>query len=471
MVLVLLLGVWWLRARDAQPVLVEVAEARHRAITASFTADGIIKGKSVDLAPQVAGRVQALPVVEGQAVRAGQLLARLDDREWRAAAREADEAARTARALFAQAEAALALTQRQTAAREAEADAQLAAARARLQQVLSGARSQEVAQSRHQVDVARATLTAAEHSVRRARELHAMGGLARADLDEAEARYQVALAQYEAAVAALELLEAGARPEERVAAQAQVDTALAQVKAARAARLEVELRRADVEAARARAAQASAAAERARAMLAGTVIRAPFDGVVSRVWVEVGHMASPAVPLLTLIDPGDLWISADIADEDAAKVHPGQDVIVTAPALPGRRLPGRVTEVAAQAEPQADVAIRTRVMRVKVRLLEGTGLLRPGLEVDVEGEATVVASALVVPSDALVLTDTGVAVFVVEGPVARQRQVRTGYTTFELTEILSGIDAGALVVVKRKDGLRDGQRVRIVRGNGDWPWR
>jgi multidrug resistance efflux pump len=53
------------------------------------------------------------------------------------------------------------------------------------------------------------------------------------------------------------------------------------------------------------------------------VVGAPFGGVVSRVWIEVGHLASPITPLLTLIDPRDLWVSADIADEDAAKVRLG----------------------------------------------------------------------------------------------------------------------------------------------------
>jgi len=166
------------------------------------------------------------------------------------------------------------------------------------------------------------------------------------------------------------------------------------------------------------------------------------------------------------VDPRDLWISADVADEDAAKVQRAQEVIVTAPAFPGRRFRGRITGVATAAETKPDVAIRTRIVRVTIRLDEGVTLLRPGLEVDVEGTANVVASALVVPSDAVLLRDDRTAVFVVEDGTARLRDVRLGYSSVELTEILGGLRDGDLVVVRGKDGLADGRRVRIVRIRG-----
>ncbi|MDR7544593.1 MAG: efflux RND transporter periplasmic adaptor subunit [Armatimonadota bacterium] len=455
------------RVRLGSPPAVEVVAVRRGTIAASFTADGVVKGKTVDLAASVAGRVRALRVVEGQPVAARQVLVLLDDREWRAGVREAQAAVQSARILLAQAEAALVLAREQAAAREAQAKAHLAAARAQLTQTLAGPRPQEVAQAHQQVEMTRASLSAAEQAVRRARQLHAAGGLARADLDEAEARYEVARAQHRAATEALDLMRAGARPEERAAAAAQVEAAQAQLEAARAAWQEVALRRADLEASRARVAQAEAALARAEVALASTALTAPFDGVVSRIAVEVGQMVTPAMPLLTLVNPRDLWISADVADEDAAKVHEGQEVIVTAPAFPGRRFRGHVRSLATAAETKPDAAIQTRVVRVTIRLEDGLTLLRPGLEVDVEGTAHVVASALVVPSDAVLLRDDRTAVFVVEDGVAKLREVRPGYSNFVLTEILAGLRDGELVIVRGKDGLADGQRVKIARVSGD----
>jgi RND family efflux transporter MFP subunit len=453
-------------SRTNTPVDVAVAEVRRDSITSSFSADGIVKGKSVEIAPRAAGRVAAILVAEGESVRRGQALIRLDADDLRAALREAEAAERGARAVLSQAQTALTLTRQQVTARVAQARAQLAAAEAQLQQVVAGARPEQIAQAEQQARSARAVLVAAEHAVRRARALYANGAVPRADLDEAEARYAVAAAQHRAAEEALGQVRAGARPEEVTAARAQVDSARAALDAAAGGYTEVRLRQADVETARARVDQSRAVVERTSALLAGAEVVAPFGAIVSRVDVEVGQIVSPALPVLTLVDPRELWVSADIADEDAAKARPGLRVEVTVPAYPGRRFQGWILEVAAAAETKIDAALRTRIVRAKIRLDEGAELLRPGLEVDVEGDARVVESALVIPSDALVFGETGNIVFVIDKGVARVRDVRVGYTTYAMTEILRGLTEGELVVVTGKDALADGRRVRIVRTVG-----
>ncbi len=445
---------------------VETAGVRRDRISASFTADGVIKGKSVDIAAKIAARVRSIPVSEGQKVSAGEVLVALDDRDLRAGHREAEAALLAVRAGLRQAEAALELTRQQVGAREEQAEAQLRVAQAQLEQVLAGARPQEVAVAQQQVEQARAALAVAEGTARRARDLHARGAISRADLDQAEANHDVARAQHRAAVEALELTRAGARPEEQAAARSVVEAARAGVDAARSGRGEIRLREADLEMARARVAQAAAAVEAASTLLSSATLRAPFGGVVGRVSVEVGQLVSPGLPIITVFDPTDLWVSADVADEDAARAKNATEVTVTVPAYPGRRFSARIEELAPQAELKLDAALRARVVRMKVRLTGGAELLRPGLEVDVEGEGTIVTAALSVPSDALLFRDNRNMVFVVENGVARLREVRIGYTTHAVAEILEGLNEGEQVVVKGKDGLTDGQRVRIVQSRG-----
>jgi len=453
-------------SRSGGPAQVEVARVIRGPMTASFTADGVVKGKTVNIAPKIAARVEAIPVREGQPVKSGGILLELDDRDLRAGLSEAASALRAARTGVKQAEAALALTRQQIEAREAQAEALLRAAQAQLQQVLSGARPQEVAQAQQQVEQARANLTAAEGALRRARDLHARGAISRADLDEAEARHEVARAQFRAAGEALDMIKAGARLEEQAAARAQVEAARAGAEAARSARGEVLLREADAEMARARVAQAEAAVEAATALLASATLRAPFGGVVSRVAVEVGELVSPGLPVVTLFDPADLWVTSDVADEDAAKAQRSKEVTITAPAYPGRRFRGRIEELAPQAELKQDAALRTRIVRIKVKLLEGSDVLRPGLEVDVEGEGTIATAALSVPADALLFRENRNMVFLVEDGTARLREVKIGYTTHDAAEILEGLKEGDHVVVKGKDGLQDGRRVRVTRSGG-----
>jgi RND family efflux transporter MFP subunit len=467
--LIMIVGLGFYRSWRASnaPIDINAVEVRRAEIRASFTADGVVKGKTVDLTPKIIGIVRALLVAEGDRVRTGQELVRLENDELRATLREAEAAAVAARLALARAETAATIARRRDETDEAQAAARLAAAQARYAQVISGGRPQEIAAAQQQVRVAEVTLAVATRAARRAQELFAAGGIARADLDDAEARYEVAAAQHRAALEALDLLRSGARTEERDLAKAEVDAAQAQLAAARIARQEQRLREVEVAVARAQVAQVEAGVSRARAALTYTVITAPFDGVVSRMPLEVGQLASPAGPAITLIDPNEMWVSADIADEDASKVRVGLDVVVTAPSLPGRRLAGRIAELAPQAEMTPDAAVRTRIVRIKVSLGEGLEALRPGLEVDVEGEAVVVSSAIVVPSDAIVLRESRTIVFVVEGGVARERDVRTGYVTYARTEAIAGLRDGEIVVTRGKERLVDGRRVRIVNSVGD----
>lgn len=453
-------------SRSNSPAEVETAAVARGQISASFTADGVVKGKSVEVAAKILAKVTAIPVREGQKVTAGETLITLADRDLQAGKREAEAALRAVRAGVRQAEVALTLTKAQAEAREAQAESQLRVAQAQMDQVIAGARSQEVAQAQQQVEQARAVLAAADGTVRRARDLHARGAISRADLEQAEANREVAQAQHRAAVEALDLIKAGARPEEQAAARAMVEAAQAGVSAARSGRGEIRLREADVEMARARVAQAEAAVDAAATLASTATLRAPFAGVVGRVAVEVGQLVSPGFPVLTLFDPTDLWVSADVADEDAARAQNATEVVVTVPAYPGRRFRAKIEEIAPQAELKLDAALRTRIVRIKVRLVEGADLLRPGLEVDVEGEGTIVTSALSVPGDALLFRENRNMVFVVENGTARLQEVRIGYTTHAVAEIVEGLKEGDQVVVRGKDGLTDGRRVRIVRSGG-----
>jgi Cu(I)/Ag(I) efflux system membrane fusion protein len=161
------------------------------------------------------------------------------------------------------------------------------------------------------------------------------------------------------------------------------------------------------------------------------------------------------------VSPGAPWIEAEIADQDASKVQPGQEVLLSIPAYPGRSFKAILEEVAPHAQLKPDIAIRTRIVRVRIRPFEGLDKLRPGLEVDVFGESVAAQDALWIPSDALILLESETAVFVLEGGVARKREVETGFVGPERVEIVSGLAEGERVATSGKDLLTDGSRVRI----------
>jgi multidrug resistance efflux pump len=117
-----------------------------------------------------------------------------------------------------------------------------------------------------------------------------------------------------------------------------------------AKRAEAELRRAqevagDAGEQNAQLQSAKAAVEKAALDLARTRVIAPTPGVVTDLRVDVGHFAQAGAPLMTLISARDIWISADMTENNLGRVDPGDKVAITLDVMPGRILQGRVRSI------------------------------------------------------------------------------------------------------------------------------
>jgi RND family efflux transporter MFP subunit len=221
--------------------------------------------------------------------------------------------------------------------------------------------------------------------------------------------------------------------------------------------------RADYESADARYLVAKGAEAEARAMMGYVEIRAPFDGVVTRKWVDIGDQAAPGKPLVDIEDPSRLQLQADVPEAIAAKIK--QDAHLTIRLGQGAAdLAGTVAEIAPIADPIS------RTFRVKLDLpplpdesatdsaLRTAPFLMSGqfarLIVPV-GETT----SLRVPNSAVVQRGQMEIVFAVENQHARLHLVKTGRRMNDETEILSGLDSGDRVVTDNASLLVDGQPV------------
>jgi HlyD family secretion protein len=354
------------------------SRALNSRVVRALEVTGSIEALQVDVSAKLTGRIVALGAREGDRVRPGQVLVRLDDAELRA---EADRAGAALRSAEAQLQDLLAGARREEIE---EARAAVARAQAQLDDLLAGSRREEVEQAREALRSAAATRVWTERDFRRAQELFGRELIAQQEADRARQAYEVALAQERAARAQLSLLEAGPRPD-------QVEAARAGLKAARD-RLELLLagpRPHQVEAARAQASQARAALELARSRLAEATIVSAIDGVVLRKSMEVGETANPGAPILTLMDPGDLWLRAYVPESDIGKLALGMPARVTIDAFPGRPFAGRITEIASEAEftPRNVQTRKERVnlvFRIKIKVDNPEGLLKPGLPADAE---------------------------------------------------------------------------------------
>ena len=205
---------------------------------------------------------------------------------------------------------------------------------------------------------------------------------------------------------------------------------------------ELDRTRADLDA-------AQAAVKRARSQRDYMALTAPADGLIIRRDGERGQFipAGQAVFFLSCCAP--LRVTAEVDEEDIARVHVGQKVVLHADALPGEVLDGKVAEVTPKGDPIA------RSYRVRIALAD-PGRVKVGMTVDANLIVAERPNALLVPATAVQRN----AVWTVNNGRAHRQPVRIGVTGAGRTEILEGLSPDARIVDSPPADLREGRAVR-----------
>jgi HlyD family secretion protein len=379
----------------------------------AIQASGSIEGNETTISAEVGGPVVAVAALEGDAVRAGQVLVRLDGTELEAQYQQTQAARVTAQAELAR------VTAAPQAARVAQAKAQVAQAEAALgatRSALADARTQrdnpqdldvqinnagvQLKAVVAQVDLARANLKAAQTLQE---SLPAGTGsdqdkTKRAEYDQqvlaAQAVLRAAEAQRQGAQATLtQLRSIRARP---VALDAAVHTAEGQAAQAEAAlgvakaslaRVQAPAQPEAVAVAQASVAKAEAATSLVAAMLEKLQLTSPVTGTVTAGTIHTGEVAQPGAPLLTIVDLEHVKLVIFVPAGRIGQVRLGQQAEVSTDSYPGRRFSGAVTHINDQAEftPKNVQTQEERVkmgFRVEIALDNPNGALKPGMPAD-----------------------------------------------------------------------------------------
>ena len=297
----------------------------------------------VPVLPRVGGFVAEVVVQEHQSVKAGDLLARIDDRDYRA------------RLAQAEADLALAIAGAGSAQQTGQAGAQVSAARA------------NAAAARSTVEQVLANADKAQKDLERMRDLVAQKMMSPQALDAAQAAARAALAQVEASKQS-----ANSAGDQITASSAALTAAQAKVEAARAAR------------------------DLAANQLADTRIVAPTSGVVAAKNVEPGQLVQAGQPLLSVVPLADLWVTANLKETELKDVKLGAAARVEIDAYPGLEVQGKVESISpatgarfALLPPDNATGNFTKVIqRVPVRIRiqqseDATRVVRPGMSVTV----------------------------------------------------------------------------------------
>jgi HlyD family secretion protein len=221
------------------------------------------------------------------------------------------------------------------------------------------------------------------------------------------------------------------------------------------------------DAARLAAERAAAAVGLASTEEERTVLRAPFDAVVAELSAELGEYVTPSPPgvpmppVVDLLDPSSLYVSAPMDEVDAARLAPGQPARVALDPYPDRELAGRVVRVAPYV---LDREQQNRTVEIEVELADPSSVapLLPGTSADVEVVLERRDDVLRVPTPALL---PGNRVLVVADGVLAERRVEVGLRNWDWTEVTAGLAAGEAVVTSLdREEVRPGTRAVVEDG-------
>ncbi|AIE84140.1 efflux RND transporter periplasmic adaptor subunit [Fimbriimonas ginsengisoli] len=456
---------------------------------------------NVKLSPKTAGLIDFLEVREGAAVKAGQVLVKIDPREIEGQVLQQQAAVAEARSRLAQAQLTQGSTnvgitsqirQQRAGVSSAQADfgqvrqnyaAQIAAAQSTVTDAnakIDAAESQ-VANAKANVVSAQANLANAQTKYNRIYSLYKQGFAPAQDVDDArttvdvqKAALAVASGQVDAANSALRSAQAvrnSAQNQVRVlrlkeqadvaASRARVATAQAGLDVAAANRSQGPAYAANIAALRSTVAAAVAQLRQAEARRADTVLKSPIDGVVTARTADPGAIASTGTPVLTIQFLKWVYVSTSVPVEQSRTVVVGTPATFTVDALPGKTFDAHVAEVNPAADPQS------RQFLVRFKVDNAAQQLRPGMFARVHIVLSKVDAAVAVPREAVKQTPQGPTVFVVDAQnTAHAVPVKLGAEDSNGYQILEGVKAGDRVVTLSYSPVRDGQKVRTGGGGG-----
>lgn len=284
--------------------------------------------------------------------------------------------------------------------------------------------------------------------------------------EDLEARVQLAASEELAASARIEeaCLNADVAKREAERQQRLSSRKLVSEEIVDRATTEAKAREAGCKAARAAREVSRASTDAARANLARTVLKAPFDGIVAEVNAELGEYVTPSPPgiptppAVDLIDNRCLYVAAPIDEVDAPAIRTGMPACVSLDAFPERRCRAKVRRIAPYV---LDVEKQARTVEVEVEFAsneDNVGLL-PGYTADVEVILEQRDNVLRVPTES-VLEDSRVLIYRESDGKLESRAFKSGVSNWRYTEVLSGIEQGERIVVSvDREGVEAGADV------------
>ncbi len=363
------------------------------------TDDAQVDGHITPVASKIYGRVAEVLVQDNEQVKAGQVLVKIDPRDYQASLDQAKAALALAESEAQSAGVDVPRTRENVASGTSSADAQLAGAEAdmaRAEATHDQARTADLAWARANVDKSRANAQLAQADLARYSPLLAKGEISKQQYDAAKANADATASALKADQEKLAQAERSVdiTRAQLNAAKARIDQAHATVSSAHAEVMQVKMRSADAQAKLAKVQQARAALEAAQLNLSYTEIVAPVAGVSTHKQVEAGQIVQAGQGLLVVVPLQDVWVTANFKETQLKNMKPGQKAEVNVDTY-GKTFPGHVDSIAGATgavlsllPPENATGNYVKVVqRIPVKIVldpipPEKAILRPGMNVD-----------------------------------------------------------------------------------------
>ncbi len=350
---------------------------------------GNIELTEVNIAFKTSGKLMERTVDEGDVVKKGQVIARLD-RDQLLAQREREAAGlNSAISQLAQAETSLAWEKENVAADVEQRKADLNSYQARLQELKNGSRPQEIQEAKAAVDSVQSEYDRAKRDWDRAQTLYKNDDISTAQHDQYRTRWESSDAALKQAKERQSLVLAGPRVEQIEAAAAQVQRALGSLKMAESNALEIKRREQELAFRRSEIERAKASLALIDTQLSDTIAVSPVDGVVLVKAADVGEVLAAGTTIVTIGDIHHPWLRAYINETDLGRVKLGAKARITTDSYPGKVYEGQVSFIASEAEftpkqIQTQEEREKLVYRIKITLPNPHQELKSNMPADAE---------------------------------------------------------------------------------------
>lgn len=195
--------------------------------------------------------------------------------------------------------------------------------------------------------------------------------------------------------------------------------------------------------------------QQAQTYLSKTIIRAPISGVVDSRSLEAGELATAGRELMALVDIDRVKIVAGIPERHLKHVTGGTRATLTFPAYPDVTLEADISYIGTTLDPDS------RTVPVEITLDNPGHRLKPEMAVTIRVVKDNIAEAIVIPQDAVIDTDQGRIVFLVDRNVARSVPVALGSASGDQVLVTNGLSAGDSLIVVGHRNLVNGESIQV----------